>query len=61
MKNDANTTSGLSFMKVKLQALCYLGGKCPYYHDVLLSDTLLAVKHFLHIQRIKPRFRLFVV
>ena len=29
--------------------------------SVLLSDTLLALKHFLHIQRIKLNFRLFVV
>ena len=53
MKNIDNTISCLSFTNVLVYGLYYQRGKFPYCHDVLIFDTMLALKHFLYIQRIK--------
>ena len=60
-KNNGNTIIGLFFTYVLLYALYYVRGKCPYHHDVLILDTMLALKHAFYIQILKLYFSLFTV
>ena len=60
MKNNGNTISGLSLTLVLVYGLSYQRGRCPYCHGVLILDTMLALKHFLNIQRMKLHFRVFM-
>ena len=39
----------------------YVRGRCPYHHDVLILDTMLALKHARYFQRTEDTFNLFIV